>query len=104
MHGCHRTTPLRHPWIVTVANAACGYDERLTHPKCTGCYRQREESPLDQLRAIDARHSEDGLKREVDMPEVHSLGADGLPEGASVFPDSDARELYGFLPRAWIRR
>ena len=61
-HGCHRTTPLQHPWL-NVADTACGYDERLTHPKCMGCYRQREESPLDQLRAIDARHTENGITK-----------------------------------------
>ena len=59
-HGCNRQDPLKHPWL-KVADTACGYDDRLTHPKCEGCHRQRAESPLDQLRAIDARHSEDGI-------------------------------------------
>ncbi|NCC40570.1 MAG: hypothetical protein EOM21_14170 [Gammaproteobacteria bacterium] len=63
-HGCWRDTPLRHPWKPEICDTACGYDERMTHPKCAGCHRQREESPLDQLRALDARHTEDGLMKE----------------------------------------
>lgn len=59
-HGCWRATPLQHPFIPAITDTACGYDERMEHSKCTGCHRQREESPLDQLRALDARHTEDG--------------------------------------------
>lgn len=63
LHGCYRTTPLHHPWE-PIPDCACGFDLRMTHPKCAGCHRQREESPLDQLQAIDSRHSEDGLIKE----------------------------------------
>lgn len=60
-HGCWRDGPLRHPWLSRVMDTACGYDERMTHTKCAGCHRQREESPLDQLQALDGRHSDDGI-------------------------------------------
>ena len=63
VHGCYRSTPLAHPWISEIKDVACCYDERMMHAKCAGCHRQREESPLDQLRALDARHTEDGLVR-----------------------------------------
>jgi hypothetical protein len=63
LHACHRSTPLQHPWIEEITDVACGYDERMTHAKCTGCHRQREESPLDQLQALDARHTEDGIAK-----------------------------------------
>jgi hypothetical protein len=42
---------------------ACGYDDRLTDHRCTGCRRRRAESALDQLRALDARHTENGMTR-----------------------------------------
>jgi hypothetical protein len=58
--GCWRTKPLPHPWEPRILDTACGYDERMRHAGCAGCHRQREESPLDQLRAMDARHTEDG--------------------------------------------
>ena len=61
-HGCWRDNPLHHPWQ-PITDVACGYDERMTHAKCTGCHRQREESPLDQLQALDARHTEDGIAK-----------------------------------------
>ena len=55
-----KTKPQRHPWL-PIADAACGYDLRMTARECIGCIRRREESPLDQLRTLDARHSEDGI-------------------------------------------
>jgi hypothetical protein len=63
-HGCWRDGPLHHPWL-PIADTACGFDARMTHSKCTGCHRQREESPLDQLQALDSRHTEDGLVKEM---------------------------------------
>ena len=54
--------PMHHPWL-PIADVACGYDLRMTAPECVGCIRRREESALDQLRKIDARHTEDGLRR-----------------------------------------
>lgn len=61
VHGCWTDQPLPHPWEPRITDVACGYDDRMTEPKCAGCHRQRAESPLDQLRAIDARHGEDGI-------------------------------------------
>lgn len=55
-------TPMPHPWL-PIADAACGYDQRLSAPECAGCIRRRREGPLDQLRALDDRHSEDGLRK-----------------------------------------
>jgi hypothetical protein len=51
-----------HPWL-PIRRMACGYDDRLTDHRCTGCRRRRAESALDQLRALDARHSENGMSR-----------------------------------------
>lgn len=62
-HGCWRSTPLLHPWKPEILDVACGFDGRMASPKCDGCFRQREESPLDQLRALDARHTEDGIAK-----------------------------------------
>jgi len=62
-YGCWSTTPLQHPWIPSISDVACGYDERLTYPWCQGCIRSRAESPLDQLQALDSKHSEDGIKK-----------------------------------------
>lgn len=59
-YGCWSSEAVPHPWE-DIADVACGYDYRLTSPRCTGCHRAREESTLDQLRALDARHTEDGL-------------------------------------------
>lgn len=60
-HGCWRDEPLRHPFEPRILDTACGFDSRMVDLKCAGCHRQREESPLDQLRALDARHTEDGI-------------------------------------------
>ena len=58
--GCNSTAPLKHPWL-PIADTACGYEFRLVAPECEGCIRRREESALDQLRALDARHTENGI-------------------------------------------
>jgi hypothetical protein len=63
-HGCWRSTALAHPWEPRIPDVACGFDGRMTHVKCTGCHRQRVESPLDQLQALDARHTVDGLDKD----------------------------------------
>ena len=55
-----KAKPQMHPWL-KIDDAACGYDLRMTAPECAGCIRQREESALDQLRALDARHTENGI-------------------------------------------
>lgn len=44
---------MKHPWL-PVLDCACGFDERITHPKCQGCHRSREESPRMQLDALNA--------------------------------------------------
>lgn len=50
-HGCWSTDAMKHPWL-PIADCACGFDGRLTHPKCQGCHRAREESPRMQLDAL----------------------------------------------------
>lgn len=52
--GCWRSSPIHHPWL-PIADTACGYDERLTDPRCQGCHRSRPESPLDQLDQLNGR-------------------------------------------------
>jgi hypothetical protein len=45
---------MNHPWYAEqIPSVACGFDERLTHSRCAGCHRAREESPRDQLAALD---------------------------------------------------
>jgi hypothetical protein len=61
--GCNRSGPLAHPWIPSIPDVACGYDCRLFDPRCAGCYRARAESPLDQLKALDARQTENGIAK-----------------------------------------
>jgi hypothetical protein len=51
-HGCWRSTPLQHPWLSEIRDTSCGYDERLTSPRCAGCHRARTESPRQQLEAL----------------------------------------------------
>lgn len=51
-HGCWRDTPAPHPWYPEITDVACGFDERLTSPRCTGCHRARHESPRQQLDAL----------------------------------------------------
>jgi hypothetical protein len=51
-HGCWRSDPLPHPWL-PIQDCACGHDDRLTHPQCHGCHRQRPESVADQLAALN---------------------------------------------------
>lgn len=51
--GCHRVVPLPHPWL-PIAETACGHDGRMIDERCQGCYRSREESPMDQLDALHA--------------------------------------------------
>jgi hypothetical protein len=63
-HGCHRTEPLPHPWL-PIADAACGFDDRLTAPKCQGCRRARAESPMVQLDQLDGRGDVARLQEDV---------------------------------------
>jgi hypothetical protein len=60
MWGCWATVPKRHSWEPQIHDMACGFDERMTHPRCAGCHRQRTESPLDQLAELYPDASEDG--------------------------------------------
>lgn len=61
-YGCWCARRVSHPWHRrTIPDVACGYDDRLTDQRCTGCHRSRSESPLDQLQSLDARHTVDGL-------------------------------------------
>ena len=52
LHGCWTSTPRPHPWHPEIRDVACGFDERLTSLKCTGCHRARAESPRQQLDAL----------------------------------------------------
>lgn len=61
-HACNRADPQPHPWR-PIANTACGYDGRMTDKRCNGCCRQRPESALEQLQAMDKRHTENGLRK-----------------------------------------
>lgn len=47
--GCWSDGPRAHPWHAEIQDRACGYYHRLTDPGCSGCWRRREESPLDQI-------------------------------------------------------
>lgn len=47
--GCWSDGPRPHPWHAAIQDRACGYDHRLTDLGCSGCWRQREESPIDQI-------------------------------------------------------
>lgn len=51
--GCWKSGPVNHPFIPQIADVACGFDDRLTDPRCAGCHRQRPEAPRDQLAALD---------------------------------------------------
>jgi hypothetical protein len=62
-HHCNHPTPRPHPWNPRIPDVACGYDQRLSDPRCHGCHRARPESPLDQLAALDPRHDQDGLRK-----------------------------------------
>jgi hypothetical protein len=44
---------MNHPWL-PISDCACGFDGRMVHAKCQGCYRSREESPRQQLDAMNA--------------------------------------------------
>ena len=57
--GCWTDGPMPHPWE-PISDTACGFDERLSDPRCQGCHRSREEGPLDQLAQIYDDASEDG--------------------------------------------
>jgi hypothetical protein len=59
-NDCNTDKPQKHPWH-PIADVACGYDERMTAAGCSGCHRQREESALEQLQRLDARHTVDGI-------------------------------------------
>lgn len=61
--GCWTLVPVRHPFNPLIADCACGYDERQVDGRCDGCHRQRPESALAQLNALDARHTADGLTK-----------------------------------------
>ena len=58
--GCWRTVPLRHPWEPQIHDTACGADDKLTDTRCAGCYRRRDDTPLQQLAEIYSDASEDG--------------------------------------------
>ena len=47
--GCWTDQPRPHPWHKAITDLACGYDDRMTYPGCYNCWRQRAESPLDQI-------------------------------------------------------
>jgi len=51
-HGCWRSTPFQHPWLL-IADTACGFDLRMASAKCSGCHRARVESPREQLAMLD---------------------------------------------------
>ena len=53
-HGCWSQVPLPHPLEPRILDVACGYDDRLVHPRCLGCHRARAESPRQQLDALEA--------------------------------------------------
>jgi hypothetical protein len=60
-YGCHSDLPQNHPWHKEVEDVACGYENKLLDDLCRGCHRARAEDPLDQLSALDERHTEDGI-------------------------------------------
>ena len=60
-YGCHSDMPQAHPWHKEVEDRACGYEHRLRDDRCRDCHRARAEETLDQLRALDKRHTEDGI-------------------------------------------
>jgi hypothetical protein len=62
-HDCHTEKPVPHPWHEEITDLACGYDFRHIDPLCNGCHRNREESPLDQLIALDPTHTPNGITR-----------------------------------------
>lgn len=68
-HGCYRTDPLPHPWL-PIPDCACGYDERMTAPKCQGCHRARRESPMSQLDRFNGRGDVARLQADVEMKNV----------------------------------
>ena len=53
-YDCWSTEEKPHPWE-DITDVACGYDPRLTDPKCRGCRRCREETVEAQLQAVTAR-------------------------------------------------
>ena len=59
-YGCHSDVPQAHPWL-DIEDCACGYEHKLRDDRCRDCRKARAEDPLDQLRALDARHTEDGI-------------------------------------------
>jgi hypothetical protein len=62
-YACNRDHPIKHPHL-PIQDVACGYDQRLTDPRCDGCHRSRAESALDQLHALDSGHGVDGYERQ----------------------------------------
>ena len=47
--GCWSDGPRPHPWHIEITDMACGYDHKMTDTGCSGCWRQRNESPIDQI-------------------------------------------------------
>ena len=47
LHGCWTSAPRPHPWYPEIRDVACGFDERLTSLKCTGCHRARAQQQRD---------------------------------------------------------
>ena len=44
--GCWTDVPVRHPWIPSITNLACGYDDRGLDSRCNGCYRQHSSDAV----------------------------------------------------------
>jgi len=63
-YGCHSSTPRAHPWCKEIEDTACGYDFRMVDDRCRDCHRARDETPLDQLAALDNRHTADGIVKD----------------------------------------
>ena len=48
--SCWTSDPLPHPWL-DIPDVNCGYHQRTTDKRCSGCHRQREAGPTEQLGA-----------------------------------------------------
>lgn len=65
--GCWTDKAKLHPWHTNITDMACGYDDKLSYSGCAGCWRSRDESPLDQI--PDARGFVKAI--EPQLPETH---------------------------------